>query len=164
MKPKRDVLLMEIAERVAAMRGSARQAGFRHLLGRSISLTHLHVLALVRSKGPMSIGELARTLDISVASATGVVSRMEERELVHRTRDAADRRVVNLELATGGDAALEEIEGRGQEYFGGLLRSLTVGELEQLRSGLAALHRASQRVKDDAAGLRPPRIDQRMIT
>jgi len=164
LKPKRDLLLTEIAERVAAMRSSARQVGFRRLLGRSISLTHLHVLALVRSKGPMSIGKLARTLDISVASATGVVSRMEERGLMHRTRDAADRRVVNLELASGGVAALEEIEGRGQEYFGGLLRSLTVGELEQLRSGLTALHRASQLVGDDAAWLRPPRVGQRMIT
>lgn len=164
LKPKRDLLLTEIAERMAAMRGSARQAGFRHLLGQSISLTHLHILDLVRSKVSMSIGELARTLDISVASATGVVSRMEERGLVHRTRDAEDRRVVNLELANGGDAALEEIEGRGQEYFGGLLRSLTVRDLEHLRSGFAALQRASQRVRDDAAELRPPRTDQRMIT
>ena len=164
MKPRREVLLTEIAERMAAVRGSARQAGFRHLLGRSISLTHLHVLALVRSKGPMSVGELARTLDISVASATGVVSRMEERGLVQRTRGAADRRVVTVELASGGNAALDEIEGRGQEYFGGLIRTLTVAELEQLRSGLAALHRASQRVEDDAAEIGPARTDQRMRT
>lgn len=79
LESTRAALLAEITEQMSAMRASARQAGFRHLLGRSISLTHLHVLALVRSQGAMPISELARRLDISVASATGVVSRMEER-------------------------------------------------------------------------------------
>lgn len=65
---------------------------------------------------------------------------------MQRTRGAEDRRVVTVALASGGSAALDEIEGREQEYFGGLLGNLTVAEMEQLRSGLAALHRARQRV------------------
>ncbi len=150
MAAKRDVLLAEVTGQMAAMRTSARQSGFRHLLGQSISLTHLHVLALVRSNGPVPIGELGRMLDVSVASTTGIVSRMEERGLVLRTRRAADRRVVTVELAAGGMAAIDEIDGRGQEFFGGLLRTLSVGELEQLRGGLAALQRARSLMPPDA--------------
>ena len=150
MAAKRDVLLAEVTGQMAAMRTSARQSGFRHLLGQSISLTHLHVLALVRSNGPVPIGELGRMLDVSVASTTGIVSRMEERGLVLRTRRAADRRVVTVELAAGGMAALDEIDGRGREFFGGLLRTLSVGELEQLRGGLAALERARTHMTPNA--------------
>ena len=152
---KRDVLVAEISDQMAAMRTSARQSGFRHLLCQSISLTHLHVLALVRSNGPVPIGELGRMLDVSVASATGIVSRMEERGLVLRTRSAADRRVVTVDLAAGGVTALDEIDGRGQEFFGSLLPALSVDELEQLRGGLAALQRAREQTR--AGQLHPPR-------
>ena len=155
MAQNREMLLAEIAERMSAMRASARQAGFRHLLGQSISLTHLHVLTLVRSNGPVPMSELARMLDVSVASATGIVSRMEERGLIQRTRSAEDRRVVTVELAGGGVAALDEIDGRGQEFFSHLLQSLSVGELEQLSGGLAALQRArSQMTPQQMEGLR----------
>lgn len=102
---------------MAAARASAHREGFRHLLGQSVSLTHLHVLTVLRYKGPLPVSELARALDVSVASATGIVSRMEERELVPRRRGADDRRVVTVELAPGGDAALGEVEGRSRDHF-----------------------------------------------
>jgi DNA-binding MarR family transcriptional regulator len=152
---RRDTLVAEITGQMSAMRTSARQAGFRHLLGQSISLTHLHVLTLVRSQGPLPVSELARALDVSVASATGIVSRMEERGLVARARGDEDRRVVTVALAAAGVGALDEIDGRGQVYFSGLLRTLTVGELEQLRGGLAALQRAREQMPPSQGTARP---------
>ena len=48
----------------------------------SVSLVHLNVLALLEASGPMPMGRLAEQLDISVASITGVIDRMEARGLV----------------------------------------------------------------------------------
>lgn len=139
---RRESLMAAIGERMAATRAEMKRTGFRRLLGQSISLTHLHILAVLRAEGPLPVSELARTLDVSVASATGIVSRMEERGLVARARGAADRRVVIVRLATEGHTALDQIEGRGREHFERLLRRLTVQELERLHDGLGALDRA----------------------
>src|SRR5688500_13311535 len=121
---------------MGAIRASARRSGYRHLLRQSISLTHLHILSVVQMDGPLPVSELARVLGISVASATGILSRMEERGLVARTRSAADRRVVRVELAPVGDAALDDIEGQSRDGFRRLLGTLTVDELEKVRAGL----------------------------
>ena len=147
--PERDPLIAEIREQMRVIRASVRRRGYRHLLGQSISLTHLHVLTVVQMDGPLPVSELARVLGVSVASATGIVSRMEERGLVLRTRSAADRRVVTVELTRAGSAALDDIEGQSREGFGRLLATLTVGELEQVRGALAALDRAQQRMTAD---------------
>lgn len=143
---RREALIGEIGEQMVATRAAMKRQGFRRLLGQSISLTHLHILTVLRSEGPLPMSELARVLDVSVASATGIVSRMEERRLVERARDDVDRRVVTVTLATGGHAALDQIEGRGREHFERLLRHLTLKELERLHDGLGALARARQEV------------------
>ena len=139
---RRDTLIREIGEQMRAMRASARRKGYRHLLGQAISLTHLHVLTVVQMDGPLPVSELARVLGVSVASATGIISRMEERGLVRRTRGAADRRVVTVELTPAGTAALDQIEGQSRDGFGRMLATLTVVELEHVHGGLAALQRA----------------------
>src|SRR4051812_5456679 len=87
--PRRDALVAEIREQVGAFRTALRRGGYRHLLGQAISLTHLHVLTVVQMDGPLPVSVLARGLGVSVASGTGIVSRMEERGLVRRTRSAA---------------------------------------------------------------------------
>ena len=142
-------LILEIQEAMAASRAGAFRQGFHNLLGRSVSMTHMHVLAKLRVAGPLPMTRLSEALDVSVASATGIVSRMEERGLVARSRDDADRRIVLVAITDGGSAALEEIEARGREQFGRLLRELTKGELVQLRNGFRAIHRARQKLAGD---------------
>jgi 4'-phosphopantetheinyl transferase len=145
-------LVQEILDSMAAARAGGMRPGFRNLMGRSVSMTHMHVLAKLSTAGALPMSRLAEALDISVASATGIVSRMEDRGLVARRRDDDDRRVVMVELADGGTAALEEIEARGREYFGRVLDQLTKDELIQVRNGFRAMHRASQRIAQQDMG------------
>jgi DNA-binding MarR family transcriptional regulator len=139
-------LVREILDAMAEARAGGMRQGFRNLMGRSVSMTHMHVLAKLRMAGALPMSRLAEALDVSVASATGIISRMEERGLVERRRDDADRRVVMVGLADGGTAALEEIETRGRDFFGRVLGQLTKDELVQLRNGFRAMHRASQHI------------------
>jgi DNA-binding MarR family transcriptional regulator len=145
-------LVREILDAMAAARASGMRPGFQNLMGRSVSMTHMHVLAKLRMVGALPMTRLAEALDVSVASATGIVSRMEERGLVERKRDAKDRRVVMVELADGGAAALEEIEARGRDFFSRVLELLTEDELIQLRNGFRAMHRASQQIAQQEMG------------
>src|SRR5664279_5317540 len=71
-------------------RGGTFKAWHRH----SLSLVHLHVLNTLESEGPLPMRRLAEAMDVSDASATGIVDRMEKRGLVERRHGTADRRTV----------------------------------------------------------------------
>ena len=129
---------------MGVLRASAERGRLRRLLNQSISLTHVHVLTVLRTAGSMPVGELAKALDVSVASATGIISRMEQRGLLTRTRGADDRRVVSVSIAEGGQAALEQLEGRSREHFLALLAGLTVVELRTVREAFATLRTAHE--------------------
>src|SRR2546427_13210759 len=68
---------------------------FKRMHKGALSLIHLNVLVELEANGPMSMGHLADVLEVSVASATGIVDRMEKRGFLERRHDEEDRRVVD---------------------------------------------------------------------
>jgi DNA-binding MarR family transcriptional regulator len=108
----------------------------------SISLIHLNVLALLEGHGPLAMSKLAEALDISVASMTGVIDRMEKRGLVERRHDLEDRRVVLGHPAAGGRQLFSDIDDRRRHGLAKLLDSLTDADLEALLRGHRALRAA----------------------
>jgi DNA-binding MarR family transcriptional regulator len=108
----------------------------------AVSLVHLNVLALLDVHGPMSMSKLAEAMDISVASMTGVVDRMEKRGLVGRRHDTEDRRVVLVEIADGGRAIFSGIDDRRRQALGSILGRLTDEEMRGLVLGHRAMREA----------------------
>jgi DNA-binding MarR family transcriptional regulator len=115
---------------------------FRTWVRGSLSVIHLHVLTLLEADGPMPMGRLADALDVSVASATGIVDRMEGRGLVERRAQAADRRVVEVHLTPDGAAVFPHMAEERRAHLEGFLGQLSDRELGSLLVGLRALHRA----------------------
>lgn len=72
--------------------GSLRCAGSQRLVRLGISMTHFHVLTLLRHHDAMPMGRLAEILDASMSSTTGTIDRMAEHGLVQRVR--VDRKSV----------------------------------------------------------------------
>jgi DNA-binding MarR family transcriptional regulator len=68
--------------------------------------------------GPMTIGELAEALLIKSHSAVGLVTRLEERDLVLRRESHEDRRRALLELRPRGAEILEQISVRNIKKIG----------------------------------------------
>lgn len=75
---------------------------------------HQALLAIRSHAGdsPMTLGELADSLLIKSHSAVGLVSRLEERDLVIRRPSPSDRRIALLELRPRGAEILEAISLR----------------------------------------------------
>jgi len=67
----------------------------------SLSLVHLNVLTAWR-RGTAFDEAPAEVMDVSDASATGIVDRMEKRGLVERRHGTGDRRVVLVHLTDAG--------------------------------------------------------------
>jgi len=108
----------------------------------SISLIHLNVLTMLEASGPLSMSRIAEALDISVASATGVIDRMEARGLVKRQRHPVDRRVVLVQPAAGGRKVFGDIDARRRKALSVLLSRLSDEELTSLLVGHRALRAA----------------------
>jgi DNA-binding MarR family transcriptional regulator len=108
----------------------------------AVSLIHLNVLMVLEADGPLSMGQLAEELDVSVASMTGIVDRMETRSLVERRRGETDRRVVLVHPTEAGQQLFGDIDQRRREGLTQLMAALSDEELKALLIGHRALRKA----------------------
>jgi DNA-binding MarR family transcriptional regulator len=105
--------------------------------------------------GSMSIGELADALMIKSHSAVGLVTRLEERDLVLRKASTEDRRKALLELRPRGAEILEAISLRNLRQIGEAAEIL-----EDMAGTVRRMHRESDPARDepvDRRAMRPPR-------
>ena len=112
--------------------GSLRCAGSQRLVRLGISMTHFHVLTLLRHHDAMPMGRLAEILDASMSSTTGIIDRMEERGLVERVRVPDDRRVVLVRPTQTGLDVVDEAELVKSDIMHAALGRLSLEQLERL--------------------------------
>jgi DNA-binding MarR family transcriptional regulator len=139
---------------MSSWRGRDRRAAFEHWLRGQLSMLHLHVLTILEAEGPLAMSHLADRLDVSVASVTGIVERMERGGLVQRVRGTPeDLRIVRVEITDMGRQVFDALEVRRREFTARLLGELDTDDLRALRQGFRALHAARQRLQErDAPG------------
>jgi DNA-binding MarR family transcriptional regulator len=135
-------LVDEVVDEITSWNPREFIAAFSRLHQGQVSLVHLNVLTLLEATGPLPMSRLAEALDISVASVTGVVDRMEARGLVERRRDADDRRVILVHPAAGGQRLFAEIDAKRRSGLAKLLQRLADDELTGLLTGHRALRAA----------------------
>ena len=112
----------------------------------ALSLVHLNVLMILRSRGPVTMTHLAELLDVSVASATGIIDRMEKKGVVERRRSELDRRVVEVYVTDGGQQVFSAMEAERRIRLTRLLGSIADADLAALLTGLRAFREARERL------------------
>jgi DNA-binding MarR family transcriptional regulator len=122
--------------------GSLRCAGSQRLVRLGISMTHFHVLTLLRHHDAMPMGHLAEILDTSMSSATGIIDRMEERGLVERVRVPGDRRVVMVRPTQTGLDLVDEVELVKSDVLASALARMSPTGLDRMAAAAADLQAA----------------------
>ena len=122
--------------------GSLRCAGSQRLMRLGISMTHFHVLTLLRHHDAMPMGHLAEMLGTSLSSATGIVERMEERGLVERVRVSDDRRVVMVQPTRTGLDLVDEVELVKSDILAAALARMTPQGLDRMAAAASDLRAA----------------------
>jgi len=122
--------------------GSLRCAGSQRLVRLGISMTHFHVLTLLRHHDAMPMGRIAEVLGASMSSATGIIDRMEERGLVERVRVADDRRIVLVRPTQTGDDLVDEAELVKNEILASAFMRMEPAQLERLALAASDLEHA----------------------
>lgn len=88
-------------------------------LAKTTGLTTPQILLLqtIRNKGQLTIGELANEINLSQATVTSILDRLEKRNLTYRERSKEDRRKVHAHLTESAIETLKEAPVPLQERF-----------------------------------------------
>jgi MarR family transcriptional regulator, organic hydroperoxide resistance regulator len=78
--------------------------------GHGLTGPQVMVMALLVSKGPLTLTELSRALGMSHSTASGIVDRLEARDLVRRAADPDDRRRTAIAVTDGVRRYVRELE------------------------------------------------------
>jgi DNA-binding MarR family transcriptional regulator len=101
-----------------------------------LTTPQLIILKVLAKKGAMKPGLLAREVNLSHATVTGIVKRLENKNLISRQKDAVDRRSYLLSITEGGKSMLDSMPPMLQESFINKLSALKDWEKTLILSSL----------------------------
>lgn len=109
--------------------------------GAELSPSQTAALATIDRHGPLTPSELAVRERIQRPTVTRIVSLLEERGLVHRTRDPHDRRSSLVALSPAGRELLARGRTRKNAYLARRLRELDADDRATLERAAGILER-----------------------
>ena len=116
-------------------------------LSLDLTMPQLKVVLLLFTNGPERMGTIASALGVSLATATGVVDRLVEKDMVTREGDPNDRRIVLIRLSDKGEKIITGLWQLARVNTEALLRALDQRKLQLLNEALRALLEAGEVVK-----------------
>jgi DNA-binding MarR family transcriptional regulator len=126
---------------------AGERAAFAHRCHeRSISMAHVFLMSMIDKHGALPMTRVAELLGSGLPTATGLVSRMEERGLVRRDHDTKDRRVVFVSLTDAGAAEMHELHEARQRRMASAIAQLSTAEQAKLLSAIRSLRSALEHV------------------
>ena len=146
MEAAKQNLERELLEEMTAWSPRDRHGAFKNWHRHALSLVHLNVLTALEAEGPLPMSRLADAMDVSDASATGIVDRMEKRGLVERHHGTDDRRVVVVHPTEAGAQVFLDMATHRRSMLSRVLTELTEEEMASLLVGMRAIHAARRRL------------------
>lgn len=114
---------------------------------------HMIALSLLHERGALSQQALGEALSLDPSNVVGLLNELEERGLVTRQRDPADRRRHIVSLSSSGENELAATGAQLTDIEDDLLAALSLAERAQLRDLLVrAVGGAALAGKDACAG------------
>ena len=96
----------------------------------------LVVLKELLAEAPRPVNELASSVNLSQATVTGILDRLEKKRMIERTRSTADRRKVLVSPTAAAGAALAGAPPLLQEHFTSSFARLPDWQQNQILSSL----------------------------
>ncbi len=97
-------ILMRLRQIIQEMSRHSKQLQEKY----KITLPQLICLNEIAEHGPIAIGTLTQIVFINNSTVTGIIDRLERRNLVQRVRISKDRRQVHVEITRDGQEFLEK--------------------------------------------------------
>ncbi|WP_241760274.1 MarR family winged helix-turn-helix transcriptional regulator [Thermoplasma volcanium] len=103
----------------------------RNLNKIDLSITEFTIMRHLIENGPMSMAAIASLINVTPGWITGVVDKMEEKNLVTRNRDSTDRRIIKIAITDRGREVYENAKKNHYAFIRKALAELNENELQQ---------------------------------
>ena len=108
-------------------------------LGSTSSITEIHIIEKIGAREPVRMGELAKSIGVTLATVTAACDKLEAKGLIRRVRSAEDRRVVNIVLTAKGRAAYEYHKAFHERMIASVMETLSPEQAAVLAQSLEKL-------------------------
>lgn len=115
-----------------------------------VTTSQLKVVLLLFVSGPLRMSDIASELEVSLATATGVVDRMVERGMLIRDGDPEDRRVVLCRLSNEGEKLLGGMWQLSKDQLAKLWGAMTTPQLVIIAEAIQILLQTGKALKDSS--------------
>ena len=105
----------------------------------NVSAAQINCLLTLHENGPLSPSQIAKHVMVNSSTVTGVIDRLEKKDLVRRLRISQDRRVITVELTKNGKVLAENAPPPIQQKIIDGLNQLSPSEIEQISLTLKRL-------------------------
>ena len=115
---------------------------FHHYVQDSgFTLPQLSVISMLDKHGEQKVSELSLKMGLSDSTVSGILDRLEQKDIINRERTKDDRRVVKISLTGKSKEFCNNFHRKKEEYFTQLLKKLSEQEIEDIIKGLEILNR-----------------------
>jgi len=137
-----------------------RQHPFDAWMNLNITTAQLRSLFFIDNEGITNFTKLATALGVTSSNVTGIVDHLVEQELVSRTENPEDRRVLLLSVTEKGKALLNSLRESRTKQMSEVLSHLSAEELSILARGFTILVKAAEAHQQEAARNSAEKTDQ----
>ena len=115
-----------------------------------MTIPQIKTLILLERMGPLRMGSISMYLGRALSATTTVVDRLVEKNLVDRSSDPDDRRVVLCELTASGHDAIYRFWRIGANRIQAVADLLDTPQLEAVVEGLELIRWADEQAQQNA--------------
>ncbi|MFC1807857.1 MarR family winged helix-turn-helix transcriptional regulator [Candidatus Omnitrophota bacterium] len=119
-----------IADILPNLKGNLKLGSFSKY---NITASQHVALMLICTRERCTMGEISKSLGVTMPTVTGIINRLVKLGLVARVASPEDRRKVYVELSKKGIAHIAEVKNMARSYWVMLLTPLTPKEVEIFR-------------------------------
>jgi DNA-binding MarR family transcriptional regulator len=137
-------LIKEIIELQRKVDRARRTSTLDAWMDLPITVAQLKSLFFISNQGSSHLGQLAAALGVTPANVTGIVNRLVKHNLVTRSENEQDRRMLLLKTTRQGEELLANLRERRRSIMAEILARLSADELAILARGLTSLVKATE--------------------
>jgi DNA-binding MarR family transcriptional regulator len=123
----------------------------RELLQIDVTMSQLKIMFILFVHGQIRMSDIAADLQVTLATATGLVDRLVEKGLVARESQPDDRRVVLCRLSESGHGMVSGIWESARNNTRDILRTLDTARLRMLTEVLEVMLQMASRTNEGTA-------------
>jgi len=105
----------------------------------NVSAAQINCLLALHENGPLPPSHIAKHVMVNSSTVTGIIDRLEKKDLVKRLRISKDRRVITVQLTETGKMLAENAPSPIQQKIIDGLDKLSPSEIEQIALTLKRL-------------------------